>query len=491
MVSLSAYADHVLGVAQMYDADQFAIDRGVTVEVLMENAGRGAAELIMDRYPQQPIVILCGPGNNGGDGFVIARHLQEAGWPVRLALLGEPDRLKGDAALMFQRWNGATEPLSCETLGGAGLVVDALFGAGLARPLDGAAADLAEASRDRTVVAVDVPSGLNGDTGQHDGPVFRADMTVTFFTRKLGHLLVPGRFLCGKVRVIDIGITGSALDDIRPIAARNTPARWLDHLAEPDPAGHKYSRGHALVSGGGVTASGAARMAAEAALRAGAGLVTCAVPPSATLVYASHLTAVMLRSVSEMDDWRELLEDTRFNALCLGPANGVTDRTREFVLAALSTRRGVVLDADALTVFADRPEELFDAISGPTIMTPHTGEFGRLFGRDGTKLDITQAAARRSGAVVVLKGPDTVIAASDGRTAINDNAPPWLATAGSGDVLAGMATGLLARGVPAFEAACAAVWLHGEAGNLCGEGLISEDLAPRLPDVLKGLRRID
>jgi hydroxyethylthiazole kinase-like uncharacterized protein yjeF len=475
----------------MYRADQFAIDHGTSGEVLMENAGREASNLIVENYGRQPVSVLCGPGNNGGDGFVMARHLAAAGWPVRLSLLGDPGRLKGDALAMYRRWQGDTDTLSVTSADGCNLVVDALFGAGLARPLEGVPTELAVSTLQKTVIAVDVPSGVNGDTGQHEGAVFHADATVTFFTRKPGHLLAPGRFLCGDVHVVDIGIPGAALDTIRPVASRNDPSRWLDCMPAPDPLGHKYSRGHALVAGGGLTSSGAARMAAEAALRAGAGLATCAVPPSAAIVYASHLTAVMLKSVEHVNSWRELLSDTRFNAICIGPANGVGERTREFTLAALESGRGVVLDADALTVFQDKPEELFTAIKGPCILTPHTGEFGRLFDRQGSKLAMTQNAAHQSGAVVILKGPDTVVAAADGRTVINDNGPPWLGTAGSGDVLAGIATGLLARGMPAFEAACAAVWMHGEAANLCSEGMIAEDLAPLLPDVLKGLRDFD
>lgn len=488
MARLSRHRDVLLSVEQMYAADAHAVRHGTSGEVLMESAGRGAAELIMDLYPRQAVAVLCGPGNNGGDGFVIARYLKDAGWPVRLALLGDADRLKGDARLMQQRWEGETEALSGQSADGCGLVVDALFGAGLARPLEGAAAELAEETRGQTVVAIDMPSGVSGDTGAHDGPAFKADMTVTFFTGKPGHVLTPGRYLCGDVKVIDIGIPDSALDEIAPSTWRNGPDLWHERFPLTRADGHKYSRGHALISGGGVTASGAARMAAMAALRAGAGLSTCAAPPAAAIVYASHLTAVMLKTAADTEAWRAILADERFNAICVGPANGVDQRTREFALAALQTRRGVVLDADALTVFQDRTDELFAAIAGDCIMTPHAGEFGRLFENSGGKPEMVRAAAERSGAVIILKGPDTVIAAPDGRVAINDNAPPWLATAGSGDVLAGIATGLLAQGAEAFDAACMAVWMHGEAGNLAGEGLIAEDLAPRLPDVLKGLR---
>lgn len=480
-------ADIALTVRQMYAADEYAVSHGVDGETLMENAGGGAADAILSRYAPQPVMVLCGPGNNGGDGFVIARHLRAAGWPVRLALMGDPARLRGDAATMARRWEGEIEALTGGCLGEAALVVDALFGAGLSRPLEGVPAELAEASRGRTVVAVDVPSGVRGDDGGHDGPVFRADLTTTFFTLKPGHLLAPGRFLCGHVEVIDIGTPLSALDEIAPECFRNVPPLWRGALPRLTPEGHKYARGHALVSGGGVTASGAARMAAEGALRAGAGLVTCAVPPSAAIVYAAHLTAVMLTSVADADAWRELLADDRRNAVLIGPGHGVDQRTRDFVLAALDAGKRTVLDADAITVFKDDPAALFAAIAGPCVLTPHSGEFGRLFEGGADKLTVTRDAARRSGAVVVHKGPDTVIAAPDGRTAINDNAPPTLATAGAGDVLAGIVLGLLAQGMPAFEAACAAVWMHGEVGRIVGPGLIAEDLAPALPVVLKAL----
>lgn len=477
--------DIALTVRQMYAADEHAVRNGVAGEVLMENAGGGAADAILARYRPQPVMVLCGPGNNGGDGFVIARRLRNAGWPVRLALMGDAKRLKGDAALMAGRWDGEIEPLTGDCLGEATLVVDALFGAGLSRALDGVPAELAEASRGRTVVAVDVPSGVRGDDGQHDGPVFRADLTVTFFTLKPGHLLAPGRFLCGDVEVIGIGTPFTALDEIRPDCFRNTPALWRAALPDPQPEGHKYGRGHALVSGGGITASGAARMAAEGALRAGAGLVTCVAPPSAAIVYASQLTAVMLKTAAGIEAWREVIGDERRNAVLVGPGHGVDERTRDFALAALEAGKSTVLDADAITVFQDDPDALFSTIASPCILTPHAGEFGRLFERNPDKLAATRDAARRSGAVVVHKGPDTVIAAPDGRAAINDNAPPWLATAGSGDVLAGFALGLLAQRMPPFEAACAAVWMHGETGRKAGPGLIAEDLAPALPGVLK------
>lgn len=481
----------LLSVRQMYAADAHAVAHGVSGEELMETAGRGVALAIMDRWTARPTVILCGPGNNGGDGYVVARHLADAGWPVRVAALGDQEKLKGDAAIMARRWDGAVEPLQADCLGDAELVVDALFGAGLTRGLDGIPAELAEAARGRLVVAVDVPSGVSGDNGGAEGASFTADLTVTFHLRKPGHLLMPGRARAGEVVVVDIGIPSSVAGEVVPRCWVNGPGLWREHLPTPSADGHKYGRGHALVVGGGMLSSGAARLAAVAALRAGAGLVTAVPPRSAAMVYASHLTAVMLQPADTPQDWNVLLQDARRNAVLVGPGNGVGGRTRSFTLAALERGRATVLDADAITVFADAPKELFRRITGPCIMTPHAGEFARLFAVTGDKLQDAREAARSSGATIISKGPDTVIAAPDGRAAINCNAPPDLATAGAGDVLAGIAVGLLAQGVPSFEAACIAVWLHGAAATVAGPGLIAEDLAPSLPPVWRQLRQQD
>ncbi|MDF1721684.1 MAG: NAD(P)H-hydrate dehydratase [Minwuia sp.] len=483
----------LLSVQEMYAADAHAIKCGVSGATLMESAGAGSARAIMDRWSPRPAIVLCGPGNNGGDGHVIARHLARAGWPVRLASLVALDRLKGDAAIMARQWSGTVESVTADCLADAELVVDALFGAGLTRPLEGVAAALAETARARLTVAVDVPSGVSGDSGRIEGETgavaFRADLTLTFHLRKPGHLLMPGRRLSGEVRVIDIGIPDTAVETIGPRTWVNGPALWRPLLPVPDVEGHKFGRGHALVVGGGISSSGAARLSAISALRAGAGLVSAVPPRSATLVYASHLTAVMLKPADTPQDWTALLEDPRHNAVLIGPGNGINQRTRDFAIATLDADRAAVLDADAITVFADEPKALFKRITAPCIMTPHAGEFARLFNVTGNKLHDTREAARRSGAVIISKGPDTVIAAPDGRAAINCNAPPDLATAGSGDVLAGMAVGLLAQQVPAFEAACMAVWLHGAAAGVAGPGMIAEDLAPSLPAVWKNLRQ--
>ena len=485
--SLSSLA--LLTVEQMSAADQAAVEAGVGGETLMENAGAAIASAIVERWSARPVAVLCGPGNNGGDGFVIARHLVSDGWPVVLASLGGVEPLKGDAATMAGRWEGAVATLDEAALDGAALVVDALFGAGLARPLDGAARAVVEAvaARRLACVAVDVPSGVHGNTGAVLGAAAPAALTVTFCRRKPGHLLLPGRALCGEVVVADIGIPESALESLDVALHANAPALWRDRFPRPQLAGHKYSRGHAVVVGGGAATTGAARLAARAALRAGAGLVTVTTPTEALQVYAATLTAVMTAVVDDDVAFAGLLDDPRRNAVLVGPGNGINDTTRRRVRAALSAGKACVLDADAITVFKDAPEQLFNAISSPCLLTPHEGEFGRIFGHQGDRVARARAAAAESGAAVLLKGPDTVIAGADGRAAINENAPPELATAGSGDVLAGIALGLMAQGMAPFDAGCAAAWLHGDAAARFGPGLIAEDLCETLPTALSDL----
>jgi hydroxyethylthiazole kinase-like uncharacterized protein yjeF len=460
----------------------------------MEKAGRAVAEAVMRRGPGR-VTVICGPGNNGGDGFVAARILAEHAYRTRVLLLGEKDRLKGDAAMAASRWQGAVENADASAVPDDGVIVDALFGAGLDRPVDGTARAIIEAvnATGAPVVAVDLPSGVNGDTGQVMGAAVRADESITFFRKKPGHVLLPGRSHCGAVSVAEIGILPTVLERIRPQTFANDPVLWAGRFPWPTIEGHKYNRGHALVVSGGLSSTGAARLVARGALRVGAGLVTIASPPDALVVHAAANLAVMVRRMEGAAGLAQLLEDRRFNAVVIGPGCGVGAATRDLVLTALAGDRSVVLDADALTSFADDPEVLFAAVrnrgDAVTILTPHAGEAARLFSKleDNSetigKLELTRAAARQSGAIVVLKGADTVIAARVDRAAINDNAPPWLATAGSGDVLAGFIGGLLAQGMPAFEAACAAVWLHGEAAATFGPGLISEDIPETLPSV--------
>lgn len=474
----------------MADADAAAIAAGVSDMALMEAAGAAVANAVAERWSQRPVTVLCGPGNNGGDGFVAARHLAEAGWPVRVGLLGKQAALAGSAEQHARLWRGSIEPLSTNLLKGAGLVIDALFGAGLSRPVGEPAAGLlqAVAASGLPVCAVDLPSGLDGSDGQLLGSVVPAELTVTFFRKKPGHVLMPGRALCGEVVVADIGIAADVLDDIAPQVFENAPALWLASYPWPAVSGHKYQRGHVLVVGGRLM-TGAARLASMACARMGAGLVTIAAPASSWQVYAAGSASIMVQPMRESGGLEDILADARKNVIVVGPGSGVSDLTQKHALQALASKRAVVLDADAISVFGTDPQALFDAIDGPCVLTPHEGEFNRLFSSKGGKLARASDAARRSGAVVVYKGADTTIAHPDGRAIINSNAPPELATGGTGDVLAGMVAGLLAQGMPAFDAAAAAVWMHGEAARLFGPGLMSEDLPGMLPRVLRRLKR--
>ena len=477
----------LLTSAQMAEADRLTVASGIDGLALMENAGRPVAREMMRRWSPRPVVVLCGPGSNGGDGFVVARRLAEADWPVRVALMMPRGGLPSAAAHHASLWRGEVESLEAAALGNAELVVDAIFGAGLSRPLEGVAAQTlqAAAAAGLTIVAVDVPSGLMGDTGDNVGAV-PAVLTVTCFRKKPGHLLQPGRSLCGEVVVADIGTPASVFEHVLPDTFENGPALWAAALPTLQSAGNKYARGHALVSGG-YPVTGAARMAARAAARIGAGLTTIAVPEVALPIYASALTSIMVAPLAQPAGLELLLEDKRYSGLLIGPGAGTGAATRERVLGMLRTGRPTVLDADALTAFEGEPASLFQAIKGPCVLTPHDGEFARLFDTRGDKLARTRAAARTSGAVVVLKGSDTVIAAPDGRAIINSNAPPTLATAGAGDVLSGIVLGLLAQGMDHFLAAAAAVWIHGAAAATFGPGLLAEDLADLLPAQLAGL----
>lgn len=474
----------VLNVSQMSEADRLTVAAGTSAIMLMENAGHAVAHEIMRRSRPCRVSVLCGPGNNGGDGFVVARHLAEAGWPVRVALLGTRDHLKGEARHHAEQWQDMTEPMNAAVLGKAELVIDAIFGAGLSRALEGAAAETlaAAASLKIPIVAIDVPSGVMGDTGEVLGAV-AAVFTVTFFRKKPGHLLLPGRMLCGEVVVADIGIAASTLEVISPNTFENDPALWLTEMPQPGDGGNKYTRGHALICGG-YPVTGASRLAARAASRAGAGLTTIAVPEIAFPIYAAALTSIMVHPMFTPGDVDLLLSDNRFTAFLVGPGCGAGLLTQDHTRKMLATGLPTVIDADAITAFQDEPTALDAAIVGPCVLTPHDGEFRRLFDTAGDKIMRTRAAARRCGAIIVLKGSDTVITAPDGRSIINSNAPPSLATAGSGDVLSGIVLGLLAQGMDPFLAAAAAVWMHGAAATEFGPGLIAEDLADLLPGVL-------
>jgi len=490
----------LLTTAEMADADRLAIAGGIAGSELMESAGRAVAEAVAERHPSgRRILVVAGPGNNGGDGFVAARLLAERGARVEVMLLGDVGRLKGDAALAAKKWTGPVAAAEPRALAGAEVVIDALFGAGLDRPVQGTARALIEAinAGNAPVYAVDLPSGINGTSGSALGVAVKATHTITFFRKKPGHLLLPGRLHCGTVAVADIGIPAAVLGKIAPKTFENVPLLWRRDFPRPRLDGHKYNRGHAVVVSGPLWSTGAARLAARGALRAGAGLVTIASPRDALAVNAAASLAVMVRPVDGAAELAKFLSDRRLNAVAIGPGVGVGEATCERVLAALSGERAVVLDADAMTSFAADPQRLAKALQArsaqATILTPHEGEFSRYFcALDDkiqalSKLERARSAAKLVDAVVVLKGADTVVAAPDGRAAISANAPAYLATAGAGDVLTGMATGLLAQGMPAFAAAAAAVWLHGEAAAAFGPGLIAEDLPEMLPRVYRAL----
>ena len=492
-------AMEVLTTAEMERADQLTIAAGTPGFALMLSAGQAVAEAAMDLVEEGPVVVVAGRGNNGGDGFVAAAELAARGREVSVILLCERDSLQGDAASAARGWKYPVLPFNPQAIGRPALIIDALFGAGLNRPVKGEPYDMIEAinANGAPVLSVDLPSGINGDTGVVMGVAVRATETVTFFRRKPGHLLLPGRIFCGRGRLADIGIDLRVLKEIRPRTFENIPRFWHNSFPVPEIDGHKYARGHAVIVSGDLAATGAARMAARGALRVGAGLVTVASPRDALAVNAAALTAVMVRPIDTAIEFAELWTDKRLNTCVIGPGAGVGGDTRDFVVTALSAKRNLVLDADALTSFADAPDHLFEAIKAShdpqVVLTPHEGEFPRLFsdisnkhpGR--SKLERVRAAAERSGTVVLLKGPDTVVASPDGRATIASNAPPWLATAGAGDVLAGMIAGMLAQGAAAFEAASIAVWMHGEAAREAGPGLIAEDLPEVMPAVFRHL----
>jgi ADP-dependent NAD(P)H-hydrate dehydratase / NAD(P)H-hydrate epimerase len=493
--------NELLTIDQMYEADRRAIKSGIAGVELMQNAGRAIADEIIDNYSMTKVAVLCGPGNNGGDGFVVARLLKQQGWPVTLSLLGDPSTLKGDAALMAKRWDGPVEPLDRNSGKHADLIVDAIFGAGLGRDIEGELAKLILAVNEARVpvIAVDVPSGVDGLIGIVRGVAFKAQQTVTFCRKKSGHLLMPGRGLCGKVFVADIGISDEIVTGLDVTQFENTPELWHPHFPQPSIDSHKYLRGATVVVSGPARQTGAARLAARGALRVGSGVVTVASPSAAVMVNACQLTAIMVKGFKSAQALNALLrDDRRIRAVVIGPGAGIGNTTRNNVRSVLDSGVSAILDADALTSFEQQPVSLFEAITEQgdrsVVMTPHAGEFRRLFADIAvlsiSKLEHARKAARTSGAVVVYKGVDTIIAEPGGMAAINANAPPTLATAGSGDVLAGMIAGLMAQEMSAFYAACAGVWLHGQAATLFGPGLIAEDIAEILPQVLQQIESV-
>ncbi|MBB4192572.1 hydroxyethylthiazole kinase-like uncharacterized protein yjeF [Rhizobium aethiopicum] len=479
-------SDLLVTPAEMSAIDAAAAACGIDSFGLMERAGAAVTAAVLRHHPGAlRFVVLCGPGNNGGDAYVAARHLRESGATVALFHLGDAVKLKGDAARARAGCQLEGHEFGLYRPQARDVVIDGLFGAGLGRAVPADVGTLIErvTEADLPVLAIDLPSGLDGRTGKVLGAAFQARNTITFMTRKPGHLLMPGRQLCGELEVFDIGIPARIIRaEAGGAIAENTPDAWKGVLPAEELETHKYKRGHLVVFSGEADRTGAARMSAVSGLKAGAGLVTIAAPGAAMAANAAHLTAVMLHAVDDEADLTEWLSDKRLQTFVLGPGFGIGARARGFV-AALADRR-LVLDADGISSFKEDPLQLFDLFQGEPrlVLTPHEGEFSRLFpdiGDDETlgKVDKAVAAARRANAAIVYKGADTVIASPDGRALINTNAPVWLATAGSGDVLAGIIGGLLAQGLPTFEAAAAGVWLHGEAGQRAGKGLTAEDLA--------------
>lgn len=457
---------------EMGEVDRLAAAR-MSSYSLMENAGRAVMRAAVRHFRPCRTLVLCGPGKNGGDGYVVARLLAQRGWPVTVAAL-TPPRPDGDAAAAASAWAGPVHEFDPADTARADLVIDAVFGAGLTRPVEGlAAATLAAARR---VLAIDMPSGVDGATGAIFGMAPQAELTVSFFRRKPGHLLLPGRDRLGRLEIADIGIPPALLDEIAAHAWHNRPGLW--HLRRLGSSDHKYTRGVVSICGG-VGMSGAARLAAAGARGAGAGLVRIAAGHGADLYRTGPAGLIV-------DDARleTLLADDRRRVWVCGP--GLDEAEVQAALPALlRAGREIVADAGALSQAAGQPGRL----AGVAVITPHAGEFAKVFGDPGQdRLDAARRAAREVGAVVVLKGSDSIIAAPDGRAAINDNAPPWLGTAGAGDVLSGIVAALLAGGMARFEAACAAVWLHGEAASLAGEGLLAEDLPGHLAEAVRRTR---
>ncbi len=482
----------VLSAAQMREADRIAIEDGTPGYDLMMAAGQAVANVVHEHYPGHAVLVLCGPGNNGGDGFIAARFLQDMGHQVSALCLVPVINLKGDARRAYKDWGGKApgfrdRPVMPENT----VVIDAVFGTGLARKLEPVVMEMFDDVRETgwPVVAVDIPSGANGDTGKTDAAALKAAHTATFFRKKAGHVLMPGMDMCGDVSVHDIGIDDGVLSRTGFALMENDFSLWRERLPQPESGGHKYSRGHAVVLGG-VRMTGAARMVSEAAMRTGAGLCTIVAGKAAAEVYKKGAAHVMYEPLVNYAGFISHLEDRRRNAIVMGPGSGLEDREglQRAVLDALAMERPIVLDADALTCFWNEAGRLHDALHDKAVLTPHEGEFAKLFpGLEGGRVARAEEAARITGAVILLKGADTIIARQGRVSTVNTHATPWLATAGSGDVLAGIIAGLMAQGMEAFDAACAGAWIHGEAGVKKGPGLVAPDIIDGIPAVLRDL----
>ena len=481
---------------EMAHADRLTIKNGLAGVELMENAGNAVTKVVQENFPQAyKILVLCGTGNNGGDGFVVARLLRDAGLDAKVYIYGDITRIKDDAELALAKLNKNCLLNSQPVLNDYDLLIDGLLGAGLDRDVTGKLADLINLINmsGKPVISIDLPSGIDGESGVVRGTAIKAMASVTFFCYKPGHFLMPGRQYCGDLHLDQIGIEDSALDTVEVEALYNTKKIWGEHFPYPTQSIHKYNRGHTLVVSGPIETAGAARLAACAALRCGSGLVTLATSHNGLIAHASHLTSVMLRQSNSIEEISAILKDYRFNCVALGSGLQSDEKTCKLVKSVLKHSRKTVLDAGAISCFGDDPQSLFKEIHENTsdvILTPHDGEFTRLFPYEScspSKIEKAKQAAKLCGATILLKGSDTVVATPDGQISVSNNAPPWLATAGSGDVLTGIVAGFLAQGMPSFEAASAAVWVHGEAANVLGPGMISSDLDQGLKQVMKSI----
>jgi NAD(P)H-hydrate epimerase len=477
---------YLLTAENIKATEQAHFAKGNDSFAVMKKASEAVCNIVGERFPNRSIIVLAGTGNNGGDGLLTAECLHKKGFDVKVYAL-EASKMKGDAAKALKACSVKILPVDVLNLEGNPVVIDALFGIGLNKSLPDEIVKLITTinAHKLDVVSVDIPSGVMPDSGRIAGAALQAASTVTFIAHKFAQVLMPAREFFGEVILADIGIPIEAGEISSCI---NIPENWFKYYPWPKPSGNKYSRGHTLVAGGNKFKCGAAKLAANAALRSGSGLVTIICAEEDVPAYASDAYSLMTTSDTQ---WSDLLQDKRVNSLLIGPGAGVNETIYNRVMQILKAKKSTVLDADALSVFAQKPEELFAAIESPCILTPHGGEFERLFPelKDLPKHEAARKAAVFSNAVVIYKGYDTVIASPDGSLAINMNAPATLATAGSGDVLAGICTGLLAQGMPPFPAACAAVWLQAEAANIFGAGLISEDIIKTLPMALHQLEK--
>lgn len=492
---LAAFMFEILTAEEIRRAEKITIDGGTSGFDLMQAAGNAVAAEITSTIDPCPVLVLCGPGNNGGDGFIIAAKLKSLSWAVRVACLVKKTALKGDAAQAAQKWDGEIEALNSNlALRDSKLVIDAIYGTGFKGALEPELITLLDKIRTKkcAVVAVDVPSGVEATSATVAEGTLKADLTITFARRKPVHLIAPARHVCGRILRKDIGIADETISQTGSNCFENNPALWLANFPVPDHASHKYSRGHALVYAGSER-TGAGCLAAMAAQRAGAGIVSIACAPAVRQICATARASLLVENCADVETFKELLRDQRKTATVIGPGALGCDITaealREYTLAALAHNRACVLDGDIFTAFADKPVTLFEKLDPARhVLTPHAGEVLRLYGDfKGSKLDQARSAASKSNAVIVFKGSETVIAEPSGLAVVDIGGPPTLATAGSGDVLAGLIAGLAAQGMPVFFAACAAVWLQGAAARKAGLGLVAEDIISLIPQVLRDL----